>query len=550
VADDGPGDELEGAPTYLFEFGEDSSYGSALRLLAAVDPPGLLLDIGCGYAAIAERLIAGGWTYVGLDADPRAVEHLRGRGIEAHLVDLDVPEDGVLAAIEGVLDGRPPRAVCALDVLEHLIHADDCVRALSRLAADRSPLDLVVSLPNVTHLDVAAKLLAGRWETTLTGLLDRTHVRFFDEVSAGALLTEAGWQEVARDDVHTAVTEQASPPDLPTVRPGTPLNDLLRVVRDRAGRGGSDAFQYVRRYRLADQAQGQDPAGHRAPPDDGPDLADLAVVALPGVDLDQLATSIRAQTHRSLIVAVLGAASEVDLEHLAAAAGLPPDAVVAVRSDADVVRLPARYVAPLGAGVVLHPEWAAQLAEAAVVAPGRVLVAGCRDEAGQELAVARFDLITDGLSGTVAPGAYAIPRMAVVAGVAAVASSSGPLAASLARAASWCGRYDLEGVTVAVATARPLDGDEAAVVAELDADPLLLAPGSMSPLLALRERALRAESGKVAAESALAEHSAHHQAYARAMESLVEELRDELARDPMARALTRVARALRRLARR
>ena len=51
----------------------------------------------------------------------------------------------------------------------------------------------VVSLPHVGHYSVALPLvLKGRWTYQDEGLLDRTHLRFFDRVSAPALLTENG----------------------------------------------------------------------------------------------------------------------------------------------------------------------------------------------------------------------------------------------------------------------------------------------------------------------------------------------------------------------
>ena len=38
---------------------------------------------------------------------------------------------------------------------------------------------VVLSVPNVAHADVALALLDGRFRYTDTGLLDRTHLRFF-----------------------------------------------------------------------------------------------------------------------------------------------------------------------------------------------------------------------------------------------------------------------------------------------------------------------------------------------------------------------------------
>jgi SAM-dependent methyltransferase len=78
--------------------------------------------------------------------------------------------------------------ILALDVLEHLV---DPAAAVGRLAARLAPGGaFVASLPNVGYHTVALPLLLkGRWTYADAGLLDRTHLRFFDITGARALLT-------------------------------------------------------------------------------------------------------------------------------------------------------------------------------------------------------------------------------------------------------------------------------------------------------------------------------------------------------------------------
>ena len=47
-----------------------------------------------------------------------------------------------------------------------------------RRLADVHRAPLVLSVPNVTHKDLALKLLIGRRDVTEAGLLDHTHVDF------------------------------------------------------------------------------------------------------------------------------------------------------------------------------------------------------------------------------------------------------------------------------------------------------------------------------------------------------------------------------------
>ena len=100
----------------------DSSYGSAVRLVeSSAVREGVALDMGCGYAAVAEPLERLGLTYVGLDVDPVAVAGCVARGLEAAVVDLGGSRAALTEAISAVLDGRELGVVLALDSLEHLV---------------------------------------------------------------------------------------------------------------------------------------------------------------------------------------------------------------------------------------------------------------------------------------------------------------------------------------------------------------------------------------------------------------------------------------------
>ncbi len=81
-------------------------------------------------------------------------------------------------------------AVVLLDVLEHLVEP---VETLRRTAALLAPTGVVVtSLPNVSHAAVRLQLLQGSFEYSETGLLDKTHLRFFDRANVEALFADAG----------------------------------------------------------------------------------------------------------------------------------------------------------------------------------------------------------------------------------------------------------------------------------------------------------------------------------------------------------------------
>ena len=82
--------------------------------------------------------------------------------------------------------------ILALDVLEHL---RDPWAVLKTLVADHLAPGgrVIVSVPNVAHYSVVVPLMTkARFRYEKDGLLDRTHLRFFDREAAVDLMEQAG----------------------------------------------------------------------------------------------------------------------------------------------------------------------------------------------------------------------------------------------------------------------------------------------------------------------------------------------------------------------
>lgn len=233
---------------YAFAFDPGSPYAKAVGLLVRFGlPSGLVVDIGCGFGPAAEPLAERGYDYLGLDVEPAGVEDLRRRGFSAEVVDVSAAER-LGACMEASVGGRPVAGVFALDVLEHLPDPWEIATVLAAWLGRHDGSVLVWSIPNVAHLDVASKLLAGRFELTDTGLLDRTHLRFFTQASVAELARAAGLVEVGSDDVLLGASDQHWPATHPFLRPGAPASATLGWLRSRAEPAGS-VNQFVRCYR-------------------------------------------------------------------------------------------------------------------------------------------------------------------------------------------------------------------------------------------------------------------------------------------------------------
>ncbi len=92
--------------------------------------------------------------------------------------------------IEQALDGQPVDCIVYGDVLEHL---HDPWAALKLHSSYLTKNGVVAAcIPNIQHWTIINNLFHGYWEYQDSGILDRTHLRFFTHRSVRALFEGAG----------------------------------------------------------------------------------------------------------------------------------------------------------------------------------------------------------------------------------------------------------------------------------------------------------------------------------------------------------------------
>lgn len=145
---------------------------------------GRILDFGCGAGETLRwlRQVYPSAETVGVDANRALEERLQRNADRAIFIEPHDRLPGNLGAFDLIL---------ALDVLEHLA---DPLAMLRQLVAQLAPGGtVIVSVPNVAHYSVVLPLLLRRKFTYEdAGILDRTHLRFFVEDTALALMNDAG----------------------------------------------------------------------------------------------------------------------------------------------------------------------------------------------------------------------------------------------------------------------------------------------------------------------------------------------------------------------
>jgi 2-polyprenyl-3-methyl-5-hydroxy-6-metoxy-1,4-benzoquinol methylase len=189
-----------------------------------------VLELGPAAGAFTRALVAQGCRVVGIEVDAAAAADVEGIAERVIVGDLSDPE-----VVAGAIDDERFDVVVGGDVLEHL---PDPLRVLRACRDALKPGGYVVlSLPNIAHADVKLQLLDGRFPYRDTGLLDRTHLRFFTLEAIHELLHDAGLLPVdlRRVVVPVFATEQA-------VDPATvPPEVLERAVAD----AESETYQFV-----------------------------------------------------------------------------------------------------------------------------------------------------------------------------------------------------------------------------------------------------------------------------------------------------------------
>ncbi len=177
---------------------KDDDYFKSVRLeIKTLLPRGIdrVLEVGCASGATLQWLKKEtGCSWVG------GIELTKDAADRAKKV-LDFFLEGNIENNELPIESASIDLILCLDVLEHLVDPWQVVKRLSILLKPGGAM--IVSLPNICHRDVMISLLfSDRWDYQNSGILDRTHLRFFTQTTALEMLQDAG---LKCDKVHPII---------------------------------------------------------------------------------------------------------------------------------------------------------------------------------------------------------------------------------------------------------------------------------------------------------------------------------------------------------
>ena len=171
------------------------------RLVEAVPPGSLVLDIGCSTGYVAAELVKRGCRVIGFDSDAESAKLA-----EAHC------ERVIVGSLESENDRAAlPRGVDVVilgEVLEHTADPGSILREMHDVIVPDGRV--VISIPNVGVWFARLEILRGRFPYADSGIFDRTHLRFFTRATLRDLVRESGFEVVAEHPTATLLPLEAA----------------------------------------------------------------------------------------------------------------------------------------------------------------------------------------------------------------------------------------------------------------------------------------------------------------------------------------------------
>lgn len=151
-----------------------------------------ILDVGCGYGLLSKELKK---TFPKLDF--YGIEHSKEASRSSQkilkLLQCNIED---IALIKRKLKTQKFDAIIFSDVLEHLYDPVDIIKSYqSFLNQDGT---IVVTVPNIANIFSRLALLFGYFNYNETGVMDKTHIRFFNKQNLKQLAKESNLQIVAQ----------------------------------------------------------------------------------------------------------------------------------------------------------------------------------------------------------------------------------------------------------------------------------------------------------------------------------------------------------------
>jgi 2-polyprenyl-3-methyl-5-hydroxy-6-metoxy-1,4-benzoquinol methylase len=168
------------------KFEEENTNTSWFKIVHMIPKGSVVLDVGCSSGNLGAYLKDHGIApkVDGIDIDEDDVK-LASKKLD-HAIVANIEEDSASLSTLGTYD-----VIVFADVLEHMKDASKVLVTMKSLLNPKGRI--IFSIPNMAHLFIRLQLLEGKFPYTRTGLLDKTHLHFYDEYEVRRIFSEAGY---------------------------------------------------------------------------------------------------------------------------------------------------------------------------------------------------------------------------------------------------------------------------------------------------------------------------------------------------------------------
>lgn len=164
------------AATYQFD--ENLKNDGHTAIVRQIDKKSEVLDIGCASGLIGYILKEYKECIVdGIEYDKKAFEVAKSKNIYRDIYNFSISEKNSKEYKKFCDENKKYDYIIFADVLEHLVDPWNALINASRMLKDDG--SIIVSLPNIAHLDIIKALINNEFNYTRWGILDSTHLRFY-----------------------------------------------------------------------------------------------------------------------------------------------------------------------------------------------------------------------------------------------------------------------------------------------------------------------------------------------------------------------------------
>jgi 2-polyprenyl-3-methyl-5-hydroxy-6-metoxy-1,4-benzoquinol methylase len=143
-----------------------------------------VLDIGCSSGTLGAVLIAEKkCEVVGIDLDKGDVQLAKKKLTDAHVGNIEYDDLSHVGKFDFIIFS---------DVIEHLLNPVSVLMKVKDMLNENGAV--LFSIPNMANMSTRLMLLDGHFTYAETGLLDKTHLHFYDRQEIERIFTEAGYQ--------------------------------------------------------------------------------------------------------------------------------------------------------------------------------------------------------------------------------------------------------------------------------------------------------------------------------------------------------------------